>query len=129
MKEAVIAHITRLNGDVLAVLHRTGFWSLPGGKVEEGEPLPVALRRELTEECNADVDVGGCLYSASTFVPDDPTYVHVFAAYLCAAPGPRETNLAVGWMSRDFLRSQPNAAGAWLDAFFRSLDERGVIVE
>lgn len=37
-------------------------WSLPGGKVEEGEPLADALVREMREETGVDVEVGRLLY-------------------------------------------------------------------
>jgi 8-oxo-dGTP diphosphatase len=32
-----------------------GEWSIPGGRVEAGEPLAVALVREVREECGIDV--------------------------------------------------------------------------
>ena len=35
-----------------------GLWSIPGGRVELGETLHAALRREIQEECGLDVDVG-----------------------------------------------------------------------
>jgi ADP-ribose pyrophosphatase YjhB (NUDIX family) len=35
-----------------------GDWSLPGGRVKEGEDLKKALRREIREECSIDIEVG-----------------------------------------------------------------------
>lgn len=38
------------------------FWSLPGGKVENGESLVSALKRELVEETGIAPDIGNVLY-------------------------------------------------------------------
>lgn len=44
----------------LAVVHRRryGDWCLPKGKVQEGETLEAAARREVLEETGWDVDLG-----------------------------------------------------------------------
>jgi len=37
-------------------LHYSGKWSLPGGEVDSGETYDMALKRELKEEINLDVE-------------------------------------------------------------------------
>lgn len=39
-----------------------GFWSLPGGKLEDGESLTKGLERELFEECGVRARVGRLLF-------------------------------------------------------------------
>jgi len=39
-----------------------GSWSIPGGKVEEGETLIKALQREIKEETNLDINPENCYY-------------------------------------------------------------------
>lgn len=49
-------------------------WSLPGGKVEEGETLAQALVREMREETGLDVEPGRLLYVCD-HLPGNGTHV------------------------------------------------------
>ena len=44
-------------------------WSLPGGRAEDGEPLPATLVREFREETGLDVAAGPLLYVAEAQSP------------------------------------------------------------
>jgi 8-oxo-dGTP pyrophosphatase MutT (NUDIX family) len=52
-------------------------FSLPGGKVEEGEPLGEALVREMREETGLDVEPGQLLYVCDHLPGGDTHVVHM----------------------------------------------------
>jgi 8-oxo-dGTP diphosphatase len=57
-----VGGVASQDGSILLVRRGTppseGLWSVPGGKVEWGEPLAEAVRREVLEETGLDVEVG-----------------------------------------------------------------------
>jgi 8-oxo-dGTP diphosphatase len=59
------------------VAHKFEF---PGGKIEEGERGEDAVKRELKEELDLDVDVGG-LYACHTF--EYPDFIITLSVYEC----------------------------------------------
>ena len=52
-------------------------WSLPGGKLEEGETLAGALVREMKEETGLDVEPGRLLYVCDHLPGADTHVVHM----------------------------------------------------
>jgi ADP-ribose pyrophosphatase YjhB (NUDIX family) len=52
-------------------------WSLPGGKVEEGETLAAALVREMREETGLDVEPGRLLYVCDHLPGNGAHVVHL----------------------------------------------------
>jgi len=53
-------------------------WEFPGGKVEEGEEARQALRRELKEELDIEVEVGMIFDAVFHFYPDHPVLLLVY---------------------------------------------------
>ena len=68
---------------------RKGEWSLPGGRVELGESLVDAVRREIKEETGLDVQPGPIIETFDRIHRDDEgriKYHFVILDYLCLAP-------------------------------------------
>jgi ADP-ribose pyrophosphatase YjhB (NUDIX family) len=62
-KEDIISHhgvaavIKNENGEILMQEHvKYGFWTIPVGKVKDGQDVLVGLNQEIKEECNIDVE-------------------------------------------------------------------------
>jgi acetyl-CoA carboxylase carboxyl transferase subunit beta len=63
-----------------------GRWSLPGGKVDHGEPLTHALEREVGEETGLRVEVGD-LVSRHEELPDTGVGHYVILVFRAAVTG------------------------------------------
>ncbi|MDT0593508.1 8-oxo-dGTP diphosphatase MutT [Glaciecola petra] len=57
--------------------HQGGKWEFPGGKVDHGETVEEALRRELKEEIGIDVQRAKPLMDISFSYPDKTVVLHV----------------------------------------------------
>ena len=61
-----------------------GRWSLPGGRLEFGERIEAAVRREVFEESGLDVQVGPLVEVVEVL---DPPYHYVILDYVCRRVG------------------------------------------
>ena len=88
---------------------RKGEWSLPGGRVELGETLVEATRREVKEETGLEVEVGALveLFDRVHRRDERVQYHFVIADFLCAPRGgtlaAADDALDVAWVTPDAL--------------------------
>jgi 8-oxo-dGTP pyrophosphatase MutT (NUDIX family) len=111
---AVVAAVIRRGGRYLlgrrpAHKRHGGLWEFPGGKVDEGEDLAAAARRELDEELGLElVAVGASV--AQLRDPGSPFVIHFVHASVQGVPRPREHD-EVGWFEPAELAGMPLAPG------------------
>jgi 8-oxo-dGTP diphosphatase len=94
------------DGCVLLVhRERYGDWSLPKGKLEEGETWEEAALREVWEETGLRCELGAYLGSSTYTVRGEPKEVRWWAMTCDGEPGPSNEVDAVRWATLDEARS------------------------
>jgi 8-oxo-dGTP diphosphatase len=89
------------SGNVLLIRSPKRGWEIPQGRVEEGEDLTSALRREVREETGIEAEPGplAAVYSQLSL---SPAVIFTFLAnYLSGSPTPSEESPEVRWLAPD----------------------------
>ena len=95
-----------------------GWWEFPGGKIEPGECPQDALKREIKEELDAEIEVGDLL---ETVEWDYPTFHLTMHCYICNLTSENmhlNEHEASAWLTKETLDSVK-----WLPADLILLDK------
>ena len=123
MKEIeVVAAIIRKEGRILATQRGYGewqdWWEFPGGKMEAGETMEAALRREIREELSAEISVYDFLCTVEHEYPKFKLRMHCFLCSLQTDGLHLNEHEAAKWLSIDELDCVK-----WLPADLKVLEE------
>ena len=123
----VVAAIIIRNGEVFATQRGygewQGWWEFPGGKMEKGESPQEALKREIREELDAEIEVGKLLETVEWDYPTFHLTMHCFICSLVSESLHLNEHEAAAWLSKDTLRSVK-----WLPADEGLLDKIAEVI-
>lgn len=124
----VVAAVIIKDGKVFATQRGYGqwkdWWEFPGGKIEPGECPQEALVREIREELDAEIEVGGLLDTVEWDYPDFHLTMHCFICRLLSDSLHLNEHEDATWLTRETLDSVQ-----WLPADLGVVGKIGGMVE
>jgi mutator protein MutT len=69
-------------------VHLADLWEFPGGKIDPDESHQAALRRELREELDADIEVGELTFATTHAYPDRNVALYFYRCTLLGSARP-----------------------------------------
>ena len=105
----VVAAIIIKDGQVFATQRGygefQGWWEFPGGKMEAGESPQLALKREIREELDAEIEVKELLETVEWDYPNFHLTMHCFICSLLSESLHLNEHEAATWLTHETLRS------------------------
>lgn len=95
-----------------------GWWEFPGGKIEAGETAQQALKREIMEELDTEIEVGDRIIQVEYDYPEFHLSMDCFWCTVKSGNLTLKEALAARWLGRDELDSVK-----WLPADAAVLEE------
>lgn len=91
--------VRNVKGEVLLIRHHKRGWEMPQGRVEEGENLLEALRREVLEEAGVEIEIGP-LAAIWSMVSLPPAIIFAFLGrHTGGEPAASDDSVEAGWFS------------------------------
>lgn len=82
-----------------------GQWEFPGGKIEEGETPQQALRREIKEELDTDIEVGKLIYTVEYDYPKFHLSMDSFWCNIISGSLELKEAEDAKWLTKDTIES------------------------
>ena len=95
------------NGDKFLIAQRNlkksqgGLWEFPGGKREEGETFEEALKREIKEEFDADIEVGNYIGESVHHYPEKDIKLMFYKAELISRELTLLEHESCAWITKE----------------------------
>jgi 8-oxo-dGTP diphosphatase len=118
---SVVAVIVNSDNQVLLTKRNIqpflGEWVMPGGKIDLGEPIMEALKREVREEVGLEVEVDRLIDVFEHVTPGEDNYHFIILYYLCTPSfcditHNRDEVAEALWVGHDELAKYKMPAGA-----------------